>query len=112
MTEPRRIYISGPITKGDQRQNVANASEVFKELAAMGLAPLCPHWSWFGQEYDGVQLTHEQWMRIDKAWVEKADAILRIPGESDGADQEVAHADDHYVKVLHTMSEVRRWFKI
>jgi hypothetical protein len=36
--------------------------------------------------------TFEDWMGLDLAWVEAADALIRLPGESVGADQEVALA--------------------
>jgi hypothetical protein len=104
-----RIYIAGPITKGDLCDNINRANEVFLALAKAGFAPMCPHWSCFsGVAWKGTilgteevvsvakanptSLTHADWLAIDLSWLQMADALLRLPGESTGADMEEAHA--------------------
>lgn len=108
MTRPR-VYISGPITKGDQRENVANASRVFVALESLGFAPYCPHWSWFGQEHDNVRLSHDRWMNVDLPWVEVSEALLRMPGESTGADIEVGYAHRCGVPVFDSIEDLHLW---
>ncbi|HEY1188318.1 MAG TPA: hypothetical protein VGE74_11710, partial [Gemmata sp.] len=98
---PVRVYIAGPITKGDLQHNINQASEAFERLALAGLAPFCPQWSAFAgpcsRPYHISQvvgfakpqpnkLTHADWLRVDLAWVRCASAVLRLPGESVGAD--------------------------
>jgi hypothetical protein len=50
-------------------------------------------------------------MLIDLAWVEVADAVLRIPGESSGAEREVAHALHHGKPVFTSVEDVLAWAK-
>lgn len=112
MTRPR-VYISGPITQGDQRENVRRASEVFKELVALGFAPWCPHWSWYAVQYDDVQLSHEDWLKkVDFPWLRQAEVVLRMPGESLGADLECEFAAEKYIRVCYSIEELRKWCQL
>lgn len=103
----QRVYIAGPITKGDLAENINQATRAFLALVRAGFAPLCPHWSAYaggaivhpstGSVYAlaerlPVGTTHEDWMGVDLPWVAAADAVLRLPGESVGADREVVEA--------------------
>lgn len=108
----KRVYIAGPISKGDLLENIRQAEEAFVELVRDGFAPFCPHWSAFagsavcdGFTADGrtvvagkatvassLPLNHDDWLDVDLPWVAVADAVLRLPGESAGADREVALA--------------------
>ncbi len=45
--------------------------------------------------------THEDWLGMDLPWVAVSNALLRLPGESTGADREVAHAKLHGIPVFH-----------
>jgi hypothetical protein len=126
----KKVYICGPISKGDLCHNINQATAAFIALAKAGFAPLCPHWSVYAkpcatywEQYAGVQrtycyatamgndeMTHEDWMQIDLPWVAASDAVLRLPGESTGADRETAHAREHGVPVFGTVSELVRHF--
>ena len=81
------IYIAGPYTKGDVAENVKNAMEMSNELMDLGFAPFCPHLSHF--LHINKQRQYNDWIKMDNAFVKVCDAILRIPGESNGADNEV-----------------------
>jgi len=119
----RRVYIAGPITKGPLADNINRASEAAISLMRAGLAPLCPHWSCFaggavahmsGQVVAVAEVlpagtVHEDWYGIDLPWVAVADAVLRLPGESRGADLEVAEAQANGVPVFHSVAEVIAW---
>lgn len=110
----KRIYISGPISKGDMLHNVQQADAAFLALLRAGFAPMCPHWSVFhgsarvmvpdmvvaiaDAKPNGT--THADWMGVDLPWVASSDAVLRLPGESVGADLEVGCAIDHGVPVF------------
>lgn len=92
-----RIYIAGPLSKGDRLANVEKAKAVAVELVKLGFAPLCPHLTNY---LDGTDsLGHQTWMDVDLPWVEVSDGLLRIPGESKGADLEVARAREYGVPV-------------
>lgn len=118
----KRIYIAGPISKGDMLHNVQQADTAFRDLLKAGFAPLCPHWSVFAGSAEYIHgnvfatasalpsgTTHEDWMMADLPWVQVADAVLRLPGESTGADMEVEFAQEHDVPVFHTIEDVLQW---
>lgn len=119
-----RVYIAGPISKPDDglKANVNRASNTFLELLRAGFAPLCPHWSvyaggcygtegapWASAERLPAGTTHEDWMGVDLPWVEVSDAVLRLPGESVGADLETAHAKAHGVPVFDSFPDLVVW---
>lgn len=88
--KPSRIYIAGPYTKGDVAQNVRNAIIIADRLAQVGYVPFIPHLSHFWH----LLCPHdwEFWLDQDLDWLEVCDCLLRLPGESVGADREVERA--------------------
>lgn len=115
----KRIYLAGPISKGDLAENINQATRAFLALMRAGLAPLCPHWSPYAggaivhpttatvyalAERLPAGTTHQDWMGVDLPWVAAADAVLRLPGESVGADQEVAEAERLGIPVFHEIT--------
>lgn len=93
-TVPRpRVYIAGPISKGDINANVEEGIRVGLQLLDMGWAPFIPHASHHMDETAlcGTQ-RYEDWLSTDFAYIQTCHALLRLPGESDGADREVAYA--------------------
>lgn len=88
-----RVYVAGPISKGDRRENVQRGVDAGMALLAAGYAPMIPHLSDFIAPDDTVGTErYEWWMEHDLAWIEAADALVRLAGESAGAEREVAHA--------------------
>jgi len=83
-----RVYIAAPYTEGDRSENVRRAIDAATRVLDAGHEPWCPLLSHFWD------LIHprpwEVWMRLDLAWIECAEAVIRIPGESKGADIECA----------------------
>ena len=120
----KRVFISGPISKGDMVENLRRADDAMLALMKAGLAPFNPMLSCYAGGLEcpdnrdqGVyglasahggfrDLTHADWIAMDLAWVEVADAVLRLPGESTGADAECAHADECGVPVFHAVDAV------
>lgn len=125
----KRIYIAGPISKGDMLHNIQQASQAFFTLMKAGFAPYCPHWSVFGGDLRGRQglfgqwevharaeklprdTTHVQWIALCLEWVKVSDAVLRLPGESVGADCEVACAEGLKIPVFTAIEDILRWAK-
>lgn len=83
----KRIYIAGPYTKGDVAQNVRNAIEAGHMVIEAGFVPYIPHLSHFHHML--YPEDYETWIAIDFIWVDVCDAVIRLPGESSGADREV-----------------------
>lgn len=127
-----KVYIAGPISKGDLATNVNQGTAAFIALAKAGFAPWCPHWSVYakqcgqgqfhededesachavGTREGNHEMSHADWMGIDLPWVGVADAVLRLPGESTGADMEVAHARKVGVPVFDSIDALVTWYK-
>jgi hypothetical protein len=45
-------------------------------------------------------------MELDNEWVLRCDALLRLPGESQGADAEVELAKKHGIPVFYSIEEL------
>jgi hypothetical protein len=98
-----KAYIAGPIRKGDLATNIKRATDIACAFAKLGYAIMVPQLScWFDatfDKYDGDfpraegRLNASEWIAIDLAWVEVSDVLIRITGDSEGADQEVLHAE-------------------
>lgn len=100
-----KVYIAGPISVGDLETNVKNATEAARELIKHGFAPLCPQLSCYmagSTPCAGAGFDHATWLEVDLPWVGVADVVLRLPGESVGADREVAEARRLGVEVWHS----------
>lgn len=85
-----RIYIAGPYTQGDVAFNVGTAIAAANVLISYGFAPYVPHLSHF--LHMAKSQPYQTWMAIGRVWLNQCDAVLRLPGQSGGADTEVAIA--------------------
>jgi hypothetical protein len=52
---------------------------------------------------------HSAWLVVDLAWVEVAQAVLRLPGESTGADMEVRLANTVGIPIFSTVEQIACW---
>ena len=103
----KRIYIAGPIAKGDQFLNVRAAIDAATALLNKGAQPFVPHLSFSWHMVAAV--AYERWMEWDLAWIEACHALLRLPGESPGADREVAFARGRGLPVFLKIEEALEW---
>ncbi len=81
------IYVAGPYTSGDPVVNTRKAIEAGELLRGMGFVPFIPHLSLFWHFVEPHDVAF--WYEYDNAWVERCDGLVRLPGESKGADAEV-----------------------
>jgi hypothetical protein len=95
----KKIYVAGPYSKGDAEENVRNAIDVANQLADMGYAPFVPHLSHFW--HMRRPRPYEFWLELDNAFLPHCDALLRLPGESNGSDAEVRLAESLGIPVHH-----------
>jgi hypothetical protein len=85
-----RVYVAGPYSKGDVVLNVRNAIAAADTLLAAGHTPFIPHLTHLWHLVSPK--TYEEWLAIDLDWLKCCDALVRLPGESSGADREVVYA--------------------
>src|SRR5438552_805176 len=109
MTWKIRTYIAGPISKGDLRQNIDLARTASVRLIHAGFAPFTPQLSCYmggdTPEVLAAGIQHHEWLGMDLPWVAVSDCVLRLPGESTGADMEVAEAERLDIPVYHDVDE-------
>lgn len=83
--EKAMVYVAGPITSnpfGCVRESVP----VFLELREMGLVPFMPQWSVLPEMIEKID--YEVWLEHDFDIIRHCQAIVRLPGDSPGADRE------------------------
>lgn len=85
------VYIAGPFTQGDPLVNTHNAMSVWHHLHSYGFVPFCPHAATVLLHLHHP-LSYAQWLAYCKHWVRICDVFLRLPGDSQGADDEEALA--------------------
>lgn len=102
-----RVYVAGPISKGDISANVEEGIRVGLQLLDMGWAPFIPHAT---HHMDETALCgtprYECWLATDFSYISTCHALLRLPGESEGADREVAYAEKLGIPVFYTIDSL------
>lgn len=82
-----RVYIAGPYTLGNPSENVRIALSMADELFMRGFLPFVPHLFHF---WDLISpKSYDEWMDMCSDWLETCHCLLRLPGPSRGADEEV-----------------------
>lgn len=99
-----KVYIASPYTIGDQAVNVKISMDAAHELMNFGYAPFAPLLSHF--QHMMHPRPYEDWMAMDFVWIEACDCVLRIPGESSGADREVKFANEKGIPVYYSVAEL------
>ncbi len=94
----KRIYLSGPITKGNRSLSFYQACEAQRRLMLDGYAVLNPMLSM--AHPDGANIEWQTWIDSDLAWVSVSDMVCRLPGESAGAEIECEYARSRGIEVV------------
>lgn len=100
-----RIYVAGPITKGDRTVNLRNAVDTAEALVVRGYYPFIPH---LFDVWHLVHPTHdyEFWMTQTAEWLRCCNSLFRVPGESIGSDREIIMARDLGLPIYYHLNEV------
>lgn len=104
------VYVAGPITLGDLTMNVRKGMVIGDWLLNNGFSPFIPHLTHFWH----LLFPHEidRWYAYDKQWLGRCDCLIRLPGESKGADAEVEFAKDRGIKVFRNPEQFALYFGI
>lgn len=97
-----RVYVAGPLTTGNWYENVRTAVLAADRVQSAGHTAFVPHIS--GTWELICPHDYDWWMKWCLSWVEACDVLLRLPGDSHGADIEVAHALEHGLRVFNGFS--------
>lgn len=102
------VYVAGPYSTGDPVQNTHAAARAATRLWNTRLvAPVVPHLSLLWHII--TPLPYEDWLAIDMHMVARCHALFRLPGESSGADKEVAYALAHDLPVFTSFDALLDW---
>jgi len=82
--------VAGPYRGGDPVVNVRNACAAAEQLVAKGHLPVVPHL--FHLWHLCSPHDYEYWLALDRGLLGLCDALVRLPGESPGADRETEWA--------------------
>lgn len=102
------VYVAGPYAHPDPVENTHIAIKVGDRLNETGLvSAYVPHMSLIWH----IVCPHDAdyWYSYDLAVLFKCDALLRIPGFSAGADNEVSFANEHNIPVFFDEDELLEW---
>lgn len=99
------VYISSPYSLGNVEQNVLTQLDTSDVLISLGYCPYTPLLCHFQDMHKSR--TYEEWMNIDLEFVKRSDVVLRLPGESKGADKEVALAKELGIPVVYSLTELQ-----
>jgi hypothetical protein len=87
------VYVSGPLTTGGPaklHENVRRAVAAACTLIERGYVAVVPHEKALLCERM-LDLPYEGWLAYDLKVIDRCDVLLRLPGESGGADREVEY---------------------
>ena len=101
------IYVAGPYSVGDTSANVRLAVQSGYRMRFHGVAAIVPHRNHL-DELLGYGEDYNTWLAEDLEILSRCDAVVRLPGESPGADAEVAHAESLGIPVF-DVNGAREW---
>ena len=100
-----RIYIAAPYTRGDVAVNINKVFKVADRLVARGHLPYIPHWTHFWHLISPKEYSF--WTAYDKTFILYwAEALLRLDGESLGADIEVLLARESFIPIYYNEENI------
>lgn len=104
MDRDLKVYVAGPYSGGDVEANVERAIDAATRLLDVGCAPYVPHLTHFWHARHARP--YEVWLSLDLEWLRACDCLLRLEGESPGADAEVREAVWRRIPVFRCVEDV------
>ena len=93
-----KVYIAGPYSNGDHLENTKQAIAVAEKLIKLGYVPFVPHLNhWWDFLFPHQP---QYWYDYDNEWLPLCQYIVRIPGKSKGADDEMELAKKLNIKEI------------
>jgi len=103
-----KVYIASPYTIGDVAVNVKIQMDTADELMNKGFVPFTPLYSHF--QHMAHPRPYEDWLKIDFEWIPVCDCLLRLPGDSSGADKEVEFAISKDILVFYSIYDLCQYY--
>ncbi len=99
-----KVYIASPYTLGDVAVNVKLQIDTVNELMDEGFAPFAPLYSHF--QHMVHPRPYQDWIDICLEWVGVCDCLLRLGGESKGAEGEIKLANELGLPIFYSTDEL------
>ena len=104
------VYIACPYTKGDVAMNVARSMDATEELFELGFVPFNPLYTHF--QHMKHPRPYSFWLEYDLKWLLSCTCLLRLDGESNGADKEIEVAKDFGIPVFYSIDDLKKHYGI
>lgn len=105
----RKVYIASPYTLGDVAKNVKAQIDTANDLYELGFNVFTPIVAAHFQH-----MVHPRnwdfWLELDYEWIDVCDCLLRLDGESAGADLEVEYAKRKDKKVFYNIVDLEYYY--
>jgi hypothetical protein len=98
------IYVAGPYSNGDPVLNTRKAIEAGERLREAGYVPFIPHVTLLWHLVSPHDIIY--WYEYDNEWIARCDGLLRLPGHSNGADNEVLLAISLGLSIYYSIEEL------
>ena len=98
------VYIASPYRIGNKLENVRRQIDTAEELLKLGFAPHVPLLNHFWDEI--YPHDDKTWLDLDLEFLGIFDCVLRLDGESYGADKEVQMAKYFGIPVFYDIKEL------
>lgn len=99
------VYISGPYSGGNVSTNVRNAIKAGAEVRELGHVPVIPHLFLLADLIKPQSYDH--WLKFDLEYLQRCDALFRLPGFSSGSEVEVKAALAAGKPVFRSLDELK-----
>jgi hypothetical protein len=103
-----KVYIASPYTGGDVAVNVRNQLRCADLLMDLGFAPFVPLYSHF--QHMAYPRPYKDWINLDLEWILCCNCVLRLEGESKGADREVEFAKEFDMPIFYNINDLNKFY--
>ena len=104
-----KVFVSSSYTLGDNVENVEAQFKAGDQLIDNHYTPFLPLLAHFWN--DKSPKDYETWMTYCFDWLDVCDCVLRLPGESSGADREVLYACRRGKPVFYSISDLNTFYE-
>lgn len=118
--KPQMILVAGPYRSGTNDQselieaNVRHMNEVALQVYRLGHLPVLGEWfalpliETAGSKKMGDEIFNEIFHPVAVTLISKCDAVLRIGGESKGADEMIKTGKENGKQIYYSLSEIHK----
>lgn len=106
--KPLYVFVAGPLgSSGLAWRNVRKAVFTANTIVQLGHTPFIPHLYMFADMM--MPQDESYWENLDIEWLEACDCVVRMDGESTGADNEVSFAAQRGMPVFYGIDTFGEW---